>query len=62
MSIPDEITMYKNLLCTKSDDFIWGREIDHKVVDALLDFWDNQQFLTVAPGQLYAECEPTIKP
>ena len=62
MSIADEITMYKNLLCTKSDDFIWGREIDHKVVDALLDFWDNQQFLTVAPGQVYAEGEPTIKP
>jgi hypothetical protein len=60
MSIPEEITMYKNLLCTKSNDFIWGREIDHVVCDGLLDFWDNQRFLTVAPGQVYAEGEPTV--
>ena len=60
MSLPDEITMYKNLLCTKNTDFIWGREIDHVVCDGLLDFWDNQRFLTVAPGQVYAEGEPTV--
>ena len=60
MSIPEEITMYKNLLCNKSTDFIWGREIDHVVCDGLLDFWDNQRFLSVAPGQVYAEGEPTV--
>ena len=60
MSIPDEIVIYKGNACEKRTDFIWGRQIDDEVCDNLLEFWDNQRFLPVVPGQVYREGDPTV--
>jgi len=48
-----EITIYKGRMAAKRTDFVWGREIDHNICDGLMDFWDNQRFLPVTPGQVY---------
>ena len=58
--VPEEIVIYKNLPCEKRTDFVWGRCIKDEVCDGLLEFWDNQRFLTVAPGQIYHEGEPAV--
>ena len=62
MSLPEEITVYHGRHCNKSTKFIWGREIDHKIVDGLLEFWDNQRFLNVIPGQVYAHGDIQVDP
>ena len=59
-NLPEEITLYKNLPCTQRTDFVWGRHIKDEVCDDLLEFWDNQRFLTVAPGQIYKEGVPAV--
>jgi len=48
-----DITIYKGRMAQKRTDFIWGREIDPDICDGLMDFWDNQRFLPVTPGQVY---------
>ena len=60
MSIPEEITVYHDRHCTKSTNFVWGRQIEDQIVDGLLEFWENQKFLNVQPGQVYAEGEIAI--
>ena len=62
MSIPEEIVIYKDNVCEKRTDFIWGRHIKDEICDDLLEFWDNQRFLHVQPGQVYREGEPTTDP
>ena len=59
-NIPEEIVIYKDHVCTQRTDFIWGRHIKDEICDGLIEFWDNQRFLTVAPGQVYQEGEPTV--
>ena len=48
-----EVVTYKGQFCVRSTDFIWGRQIPDEICDGLLDFWVNQQFLPVTPGQVY---------
>ena len=48
-----EVVTYKGQFCDRSTDFIWGRQIPDEICDGLLDFWVNQQFLPVTPGQVY---------
>ncbi len=55
MSLPEEITIYKDQVATKRTDFIWGRHIDDKICDGLIEFWNNQKFLRVQEGQVYAQ-------
>ncbi len=62
MSLPEEITIYKDKVCEKRSDFVWGKEIDHRICDQLIEFWDNQHFLNVVPGQVYAQGEVTTDP
>ena len=59
MSIPEEFTVYKELLCKKGTDFVWGRQIPDEVCDHLIEFWENQKFLRVQPGQVYAQGDIT---
>ena len=48
-----EVVAYKGQFCDRSTDFIWGRQIPDEICDGLLDFWVNQKFLPVTPGQVY---------
>ena len=57
MSIPEEITVYHDRHCTKSTNFVWGRQIDDNICDGLIEFWENQRFLNVVEGQVYAQGE-----
>lgn len=59
MSLPEEITIYKDKVCRKRTDFIWGRQIPDEVCDHLIEFWDNQRFLRVQPGQVYSQGDVT---
>ena len=59
MSLPEEITVYKDKVCKKRTDFIWGRQIPDEVCDHLIEFWDNQRFLRVQPGQVYSQGDVT---
>ena len=60
MSIPEEITVYHDRHCTKSTNFVWGRQIDDKICDGLIEFWENQRFLNVVEGQVYAQGEIAV--
>ena len=55
MNLPEEITIYKDGVCKKSTDFVWGRQIPDIVCDHLIEFWENQHFLRVQPGQVYSQ-------
>ena len=59
MSLPEEITIYKDRVATKRTDFIWGRQIDDRICDQLIEFWENQHFLRVQEGQVYAQGDVT---
>ena len=60
MSIPEEITVYHDRHCTKSTNFVWGRQIDDNICDGLIEFWENQRFLNVQEGQVYAQGEIAV--
>ena len=60
MSIPEEITVYHDRHCTKSTNFVWGRQIDDNICDGLIEFWENQRFLNVVEGQVYAQGEIAV--
>ena len=60
MSIPEEITVYHDRHCNKSTNFVWGRQIDDNICDGLIEFWENQRFLNVVEGQVYAQGEIAV--
>ena len=52
-----ELVTYKGSFCERRTDFVWGRQIPDEICDGLLEFWDNQRFLPVTPGQVYDQGE-----
>ena len=50
-----EITTYKNKICTKDSDFIWGDFISDEAVSEIVNFYRHQQFLPYIEGQLMEE-------
>lgn len=47
-----EITTYKNKICTKDSDFIWGATISDDAVQEVVNFYRHQQWLPYIEGQL----------
>ena len=52
-----ELVTYKGQFCERRTDFVWGRQIPDEICDGLLEFWENQRFLPVTPGQVYDQGE-----
>ena len=47
-----EITTYKNKICEKHNDFIWGDFVSDESVTEVVNFYRHQQFLPYIEGQV----------
>ena len=47
-----EITTYKDKICEKHNDFIWGDFVSDESVTEVVNFYRHQQFLPYIEGQV----------
>lgn len=48
-----ELVFYRDKICIKFIDFIWGDFIDYDVCDVLVDFYYNNDFFYKVDGRFY---------